>query len=229
MRDGDRRRNAFDALGLGLLQPFEKLPGIGGEAVDVAALTLGIKRVEGETGLATAAQARDHDQSAMGNVEVNLFKVMRRGAAHSNPSLGHRFRLCRIFATHARGESGHGRVGDIGHFRMRRRRPSDSGAGQCGHRSIATAANFLADAAAGLTARASEWIATALAPRPLRHVALPAGRPAPCFASGRRISSRDSAGRPRSHAMISRLPADRDPNRVAAGRWRGKIYIRRRK
>ena len=44
--DGDCRGNAFDAVNLRLVHAVEKLPRIRREGLDIAALTLGIQRVE---------------------------------------------------------------------------------------------------------------------------------------------------------------------------------------
>ena len=58
VRHGDGRRNAVDPLGGRLFQPFEKLPRVGREALDVAPLPFGIERVEGQARLAAAASGR---------------------------------------------------------------------------------------------------------------------------------------------------------------------------
>ena len=54
--DGAQAVNGVD---VGALHLVEKLPGIGGERLDVAPLALGVNRVERERGFAGAAQARD--------------------------------------------------------------------------------------------------------------------------------------------------------------------------
>ena len=46
--DGDRRRQAFDELDVGLVHLPEELTSVGREALDVAALALGVDRVEGQ-------------------------------------------------------------------------------------------------------------------------------------------------------------------------------------
>ena len=50
--DGDRRRQAFDQIHIGLFHQLQKLARIGGERFDVAPLTFGIKRIESERGFA---------------------------------------------------------------------------------------------------------------------------------------------------------------------------------
>ena len=49
--DRDRRRKALDEIDIRLFHLVQELPGVGGEAFDVAALPLGVERVEGERGL----------------------------------------------------------------------------------------------------------------------------------------------------------------------------------
>ena len=44
--DGDGRRDALDAFDVRLIHAVEKLPRVGGKALDVAALTLGVQNVE---------------------------------------------------------------------------------------------------------------------------------------------------------------------------------------
>ena len=73
---GDGRRNAVDPLGLGLFQPLEELPRVGRKALDVAALSLGVERVEGQAALAAAAEAAEHDQLPMRDVQVDRLQVV---------------------------------------------------------------------------------------------------------------------------------------------------------
>ena len=56
--DGDGGRQAVDLVDVRLLHHLEELARIGREALDIAALALGIDGVEGERGLARAGQAR---------------------------------------------------------------------------------------------------------------------------------------------------------------------------
>ena len=77
---GDGGRNAVDPLGLGLFQSLQKLPRVGGKALDVAALPFGIEGVEREAALAAAAEAAEDDQLAMRDVEVDRLQVMNPNA-----------------------------------------------------------------------------------------------------------------------------------------------------
>ena len=56
--DRDGRRQAVDLVDVRLLHLAEELAGVGAQALDVAALALGVDRVEGEAGLAAARTGR---------------------------------------------------------------------------------------------------------------------------------------------------------------------------
>src|SRR5574340_173513 len=74
--DGDRRRQPFDGVHVGLAHLFEKLPGIGGQGLDIAPLPFGIDRVEGQRGFARAAQARHDDQLVPRNLDIEILQVV---------------------------------------------------------------------------------------------------------------------------------------------------------
>jgi hypothetical protein len=84
---GDR---PVDLVDIRLLHHLQELPRIGRQAFDIAALALGIDRVEGERRLARAGQAGHHDQFAAGNVHVDVLEIMFLGAANADEGgLGH--------------------------------------------------------------------------------------------------------------------------------------------
>ena len=90
--DGDRRRQAVDAVDVGLAHQFEELAGVGGQRLDVAALALGVDRVERERGFAGAGQAGDHRQRVARNDDVDVLQIMFPRAAHVDVArfgLGH--------------------------------------------------------------------------------------------------------------------------------------------
>src|SRR6185437_6186036 len=60
--DGDRGRKALDAVDVGLVHHGQELPCVRRQRLDVAALPLGVERVEGERGLAGAGESREDDQ-----------------------------------------------------------------------------------------------------------------------------------------------------------------------
>jgi hypothetical protein len=79
--DRDGRRQPLDRLDVGLLHLVEELASVGRERLDVAALALGVERVEGERGLAAAGQAGDHDEPVARDVHVHVAQVVDTRAA----------------------------------------------------------------------------------------------------------------------------------------------------
>jgi hypothetical protein len=77
--DRDRRREAFDRVDVRLLHQAEELARVGGQRLDVAALPLGVDRVEGETRLARAGEPGDHDQRVAGQLDVDVLEVVLTG------------------------------------------------------------------------------------------------------------------------------------------------------
>ena len=82
--DGDRRRDALDALGPRPVHALEELARVGREGLDVAALALGVEGVEGERALARAGDAGDDHQLAERQVEVDAAQVVLARAAHAD-------------------------------------------------------------------------------------------------------------------------------------------------
>ena len=87
--DGDGRRKALDEVHLRLLHLVEELPGVGGEALDVFALALGVDGVEGERRFAAAAQAGDDHQLVARDVQREIFQVMLTRPADADEFLAH--------------------------------------------------------------------------------------------------------------------------------------------
>ena len=79
--DGNRRRQAVDLVDVRLLHHLQELPRIGRQALDIAALALGIDGVEGERGFAGAGQAGEHHQLVARNVEIDVFEIVLARAA----------------------------------------------------------------------------------------------------------------------------------------------------
>ena len=75
--DSNDGTQALDAFHLGLLQDTHEVLGIGGQGVHVAALPFGIKGIEGQRGLAAAAESGHDDELPAGNVHVDIFQVVR--------------------------------------------------------------------------------------------------------------------------------------------------------
>ena len=85
--DGNRRRQALDAVHIRLAHQLQKLPRIGGQALHIAPLPLGIDRIEGERGFARARQPGNHRQFFARNGDINVLEVMlTRAADRDEPS-----------------------------------------------------------------------------------------------------------------------------------------------
>ena len=79
--DRDRWREPVDMLDIGLLHHLEELPRISRQALDIAALSFGIDRVESEARLARARKAGDDDQAVARQVDVDALEIMLARAA----------------------------------------------------------------------------------------------------------------------------------------------------
>ena len=88
--DRDRRRKPFDEIDVRLFHLVQELPGVGGEAFDVAALAFGIERVEGERGFPRAAQAGDYDQFFPRNLDVEILEIVLARTADLDSLRRHR-------------------------------------------------------------------------------------------------------------------------------------------
>ncbi len=87
--DGDGRREPVDLVDVRLLHLAQELAGVRRQALDVAALALGVDGVEGEAGLAGAAQAGDDDEPVAREGDRDVLEVVLARAAHDELILGH--------------------------------------------------------------------------------------------------------------------------------------------
>ena len=85
--DRDGRRHAGEQIDVGPRQDLHVLARIGGEAVQIAALPLGVDDVEGESRLPRAAQSGDDDQLIARQVEGEIAQVVLLGADDAHASL----------------------------------------------------------------------------------------------------------------------------------------------
>ena len=88
--DGDRGREAVDLVDVRLLHHLQELPGVGRERLDVAALALGVDRVERERGFAGTRQAGDHHQLVARDLDVDVLEIVLARAADRNHAAVHR-------------------------------------------------------------------------------------------------------------------------------------------
>ena len=87
--DGDRRREPVDLVDVRLLHLAQELAGVRREALDVAALPLGVDRVEGEAALPRAGQPGDHDEPVARQRHRHVLEVVLARAAHDQLVGGH--------------------------------------------------------------------------------------------------------------------------------------------
>ena len=74
--DGDGRRDAVDAVGLRFVHAIEELSRVGGERLDVTALSLGVNRVECQRRFSRTADAGDDDQLVQRQPEVDSLEIV---------------------------------------------------------------------------------------------------------------------------------------------------------
>ncbi len=82
--DRDRRAEALDRVDVGLVHLAEELAGIGRQGLDVAALALGVDRVEGEAGLAGAGESGHHDEGVARQLDVDVLQVVFAGTGDND-------------------------------------------------------------------------------------------------------------------------------------------------
>ncbi len=88
--DRDRRREALDRVDVGLVHLPEELARVGAQRLDVAALALGVDRVERQRGLARARQSGDDDKRVTRQLEADVLEIVLAGAADDDAIvLGH--------------------------------------------------------------------------------------------------------------------------------------------
>ena len=71
--DGHAWREAFDRVHIRLLKLIHELAGVGGHAVEEAALAFGEENVEGECGFARAAETGHNDHAVARDIDINIF------------------------------------------------------------------------------------------------------------------------------------------------------------
>ncbi len=80
LADGDGRADVLDPVDVRLLHPLQELAGVGRQRLDVPPLPLRIDGIEGQRGLPRSADARDNDELANGNRDVDVLQIMSTGA-----------------------------------------------------------------------------------------------------------------------------------------------------
>ena len=86
---GDGRRDAVDPLRGRLFQALEELPRIGRKALDVPALPFSVQRVERQAALARSADAAEHNQAPLRQVEIDTLEVVYFHPAERDHAVSH--------------------------------------------------------------------------------------------------------------------------------------------
>ncbi len=89
--DGDGRGQAGDGLHVRLGGHVEELPGVGGEAFHIAALSLDVDGVEGEAGFSRTGEAGEDGEGVPGEVDGDVFEVVFFGSDDSDELIRHGF------------------------------------------------------------------------------------------------------------------------------------------
>ena len=87
--DRDRRRKPLDRVDVGLLHHLQELARVGGEALHVAPLALGVDRVERQGGLARSGQPGDADKGVPRQPDVDVLEVVLAGPVDDQLVGGH--------------------------------------------------------------------------------------------------------------------------------------------
>jgi hypothetical protein len=81
--DRDGGRETLDGVHVRLFHEPEKLPSVGGERLDVAALPLGVDGVEGKRGLPRSREPGNDREAVAGDGDVDVAEVVLAGAAYN--------------------------------------------------------------------------------------------------------------------------------------------------
>ena len=87
--DRNRGGQPLDQVDVRLFHLLEELPGVGGQRLDVAPLSLGVDRVEGQRRLARPREAGDDDKFVPRDIDVDILQVVNARAPNRNPVASH--------------------------------------------------------------------------------------------------------------------------------------------
>jgi len=79
----------FDVVDIRPLHQSEKLPGICGEAFDIASLAFRVDRIEGEARLPGAREARDDDEPVPRHLDIDILQVVDACAPYDQLVVAH--------------------------------------------------------------------------------------------------------------------------------------------
>ena len=87
--DGDRWGQAVDRVEVGFVHLTEELTGVAREALDIAALALGVDGVEGQARFTRTGQTGDDDELVARNLDVDVLQVVLAGALDDDGGIRH--------------------------------------------------------------------------------------------------------------------------------------------
>ncbi len=87
--DGDSWREAINMVNIGLLHFVQKLTGIGGQRLNVPALTFSKYSIEGKAAFARTRKPGDNNKFVTGYDNIDVFQIMLAGATNNNVVLRH--------------------------------------------------------------------------------------------------------------------------------------------
>src|SRR5262249_40517663 len=77
LTDGDRGGDAVDLVDFGFFHALQKLAGVGGERLNVAALAFGVDGVESERGFPRARDACDNGHAVVRDLEGDVLEIVQ--------------------------------------------------------------------------------------------------------------------------------------------------------
>src|SRR5204862_8037431 len=86
--DRDRRRETLDRVDVRLVHLAQELAGVGGQRLDVAALALGVDRVEGKARLTGPGESGNDDQGIARKLEGYVLEIVLARPGDANPVIG---------------------------------------------------------------------------------------------------------------------------------------------
>ena len=99
---GDGRGDVADEVYLGSLNALQKLPGVGGQRLDIAPLPLGKKGIKGEGGLPRTRDPGDHRELPPGDGAGDVLEVVGAGTDDFDVFPGHILLLKRHYSSRLR-------------------------------------------------------------------------------------------------------------------------------
>ncbi len=87
--DRDGRRKPVDLVDIRLLHLAEELAGVRAQALDIAALALGVNGVKSKAALARTGQAGDDHQAVARERDVDVLEIVLTRSTHDELILGH--------------------------------------------------------------------------------------------------------------------------------------------